>query len=156
MTIPLPKGRRAMKDAPREREIAAPTKLTHARRTCLIMVLMSFAKPILVAMLGFAFAAYGFDCSPMMATDNAMECCDSMNCSDGMHGEDCCQTGPSMHAPFVQPASVHTIALTPLASTVLPAPLYFLSIDHANGCGVLRLHGPPSFGSSTPPLQLRI
>src|SRR5579871_121537 len=117
---------------------------------------MSFAKPILVAMLGFAFAAYGFDCSPIMAPNKAMECCDSMNCSQGMHGENCCQTGPSIHAPFLQPTSVDSIAFAPLALAILPAPHCFPSIDHANGPGALRLHDPPWFGSSTPPLQLRI
>jgi thiol-disulfide isomerase/thioredoxin len=74
---------------------------------------MRFGKPILVAMLGFAFAAYGFDCSPMMSSAQATECCDSMNCSQGMLGEDCCRTGTSIHAPFVQTAQIHVIALAP-------------------------------------------
>lgn len=117
---------------------------------------MRIAKPILVAVLGLAFAAYGFDCSPMMSPDKAMDCCDSMNCSHGMHGEDCCETAPSTHAPFVQPASAHSIAFTPVASAVLPPPFHFLSIDHAYASSALRLHDPPSLESSTSPLQLRI
>lgn len=116
---------------------------------------MRLAKPILVAVLGLAFAAYGFDCSPLMSPDQAMECCDSMNCSHGMHGEDCCQTGTSVHAPFVQPASMHSVAFTPLALAALPA-VHFLLIDHAEGRGTLRFHDPPLFFDSTPPLQLRI
>src|SRR5579859_2983697 len=94
---------------------------------------MHFAKPILAAVLGLAFAAYGFDCSPMMSADKAMECCNSMNCSQGMYGEDCCQTAPSMHAPFVQPASMHSVAFTPLA-LMLPA-VHSLPVDtgHEDG-----------------------
>ena len=119
---------------------------------------MRYAKPILVAVLGFAFAAYGFDCSPMMSADKAMECCDSMNCSQGMHGhgEDCCQTGVSTHAPFVQTASVHSAFFMPLALAVLPASVEFRSIDHADGRAALRFHDPPRIFDSTVPLQLRI
>jgi hypothetical protein len=109
---------------------------------------MRFAKSILVAVLGLAFAAYGFDCSPLMSPDQAMECCDSMNCSHGMHGEDCCQTGPSVHAPFVQPASMHSVAFTPLALAALPVSVHFLLIDHADGDIALRFHDPPPFFDS--------
>jgi hypothetical protein len=117
---------------------------------------MRFAKPILVAILGFAFAAYGFDCSPMMSPDKAMECCDSMNCSHGMHGEDCCQTAPSMHAPFVQAASTHTVSFSPLVFSALPASVEFHLIDHGNGRFNLRDHDPPLLSDSPAPLQLRI
>ena len=117
---------------------------------------MRFAKPILVAMLGFAFAAYGFDCSPMVSPDQAMECCDSMNCSHGMHGEDCCQTGMSVHAPFVQPASVHSGVFPPLASAALPVSGQFGLTDHSDGRSALRFHDPPSPFAAPVPLQLRI
>jgi hypothetical protein len=117
---------------------------------------MRFAKPILVAVLGFAFAAYGFDCSPMMSPDKAMECCDSMNCSHGMHGEDCCQTAPSVHAPFVQPASTHSVAFAPLVFAVQPASIPISSFDCADGRAVLRFHDPPKIFGSAAPLQLRI
>src|SRR5215475_4414002 len=117
-------------------------------------MLMRFAKPILVAVLSFAFAAYGFDCSPMMSPDKAMECCDSMNCSHGMHGEDCCRTAPSVHAPFVQPASTHSVAFTPLAFAVLPTFIDMSSTDHADGRVALRLHDPPLLVDSSVPLQL--
>jgi hypothetical protein len=120
------------------------------------MVSMRFARPILIAVLGFAFAAYGFDCSPLMAPDQAMECCDSMNCSHGMHGEDCCQTGTSIHAPFVQPASIHGVAFAPLDFVVLPASIPISSIDHADGRAALRFHDPPLIFVPTAPLQLRI
>jgi hypothetical protein len=117
---------------------------------------MRFAKPILVAMLGFAFAAYGFDCSPIVRPDQAMECCDSMNCSHGMHGEDCCQTGTSVHAPFVQPLSMHSAEFPPLALAALPVSVHFDLIDHLDGRSVLRFHDPPRFFGSMVSLQLRI
>jgi hypothetical protein len=117
---------------------------------------MHFAKPILVAVLGLTFAAYGFDCSPLMSPDQAMECCDSMNCSHGMHGEDCCQTGPSVHAPFVQPASMHSVAFTPLVLAALPVSIHISSIDHAERHASLRFHDPPLIFDSTTTLQLRI
>lgn len=117
---------------------------------------MRFARPILIAVLGFAFAAYGFDCSPIMSPDQAMECCDSMNCSHGMHGEDCCQTGTSVHAPFVQPASMHSISYAPQAWPVLAASLELHSIDQASGDVALRFHDPPLILEPTAPLQLRI
>src|SRR5215831_7632400 len=120
------------------------------------MVSMRFARPTLIAVLGFAFAAYGFDCSPMMSPGKAMECCDSMNCSHGMHGEDCCQTGTSVHAPFVQPVSMHSVAFAPLALAALPVSVHFLSIDHAEGRDALRFHDPPLLSASPIPLQLRI
>lgn len=117
---------------------------------------MRFAKPILVAVLNFAFAAYGFDCSPMTSAGQAMECCDSMNCSHGMHGEDCCQTGPSVHAPFVQPASIHSVAFVSLDFVVQPASILISSIDHIENRVVLRFHDPPLIFDSSAPLQLRI
>lgn len=117
---------------------------------------MRFAKPILVALLGIAFSAYGFDCSPMTSPDQAMECCDSMNCSHGMHGEDCCRTAPSVHAPFVQPASVDGVALAPLALMLPAVHSLPLDFDHPDGWEILRFHDPPLIFDSTAPLQLRI
>jgi len=118
--------------------------------------MMWFARPILVAVLGLAFAAYGFDCSPMTSPDQAMECCDSMNCSHGMHGEDCCQTAPSVHAPFVQPASMNSVTFAPLGFVVQPASIHISSFDHADGLNALRFHDPPLIVDSSAPLQLRI
>ena len=117
---------------------------------------MRFARSILVAVLGLAFAAYGFDCSPMMSPDKAMECCDSMNCSQGMHGEDCCKTAPSVHAPFVQPTSMHIIAFAPLALALPAVASLQLDIDHGDGPDILRFHDPPLIFDSTSPLPLRI
>lgn len=117
---------------------------------------MRFAKPILVALLGIAFLAYGFDCSPMVLPDQAMECCESMNCSHGMHGDDCCQTGASIHAPFVQPTSMHSIDFPVLALAVLPASLHFQSADRPAGRGTVQFHDPPSLFAALSLIQLRI
>src|SRR5947209_5844693 len=99
---------------------------------------MRFARPILIAVLGFAFSAYGIDCAPMVTPDNAMQCCDSMNCSHGDHGEDCCQAAPSVHAPFVQAASVQSVSLAPLAFAVLPASVQSPAIHPAGGLRAVR------------------
>jgi hypothetical protein len=117
---------------------------------------MRLSKAILVAVLSFAFAAYGFDCSPVMSPDKAMECCDSMNCSHGMHGEDCCQMAPSIHAPFMQPASVHSAGFVPLALAVQPISSQIRFFDPADGRATLRFHDPPLIFDSSAPLQLRI
>jgi hypothetical protein len=118
---------------------------------------MRFAKAILVAMLGFAFAAYAFDCAPIMSPDQAMECCDSMNCSHGMRGEDCCQAGTSIHAPIVQTAAdIHRVAFAPAAFAIQPAPIPDSSIDHAEERAALRFHDPPWIFDPAARLQLRI
>lgn len=79
-----------------------------------------------------------------------------MNCSHGMHGEDCCQTAPSVHAPFVQPPSVHNIALAPLAFAVQPVSIHPNSLGQSDGRAALRFHDPPLIFDSSAPLQLRI
>lgn len=131
------------------------TLLTCALETYVISLLMRFARPILIAVLGVAFSAYGFDCSPMMTPDQAMQCCDSMNCSHGDHGKDCCQATPSTHAPFVQAASVHGASFTPLVFAVLPVSVELPVIHSAGGLRTFRSHDPPVFYSS-PPRPLRI
>lgn len=117
---------------------------------------MRFAKPILVALLGIAFLADGFDCSPMVSPDQAMECCESMNCSQGMHGDDCCHTGASIHAPFVQPTSMHSIDLPVRALAVLPASVHFQLADHPAGRGTVRFHDPPPLFAVLSLIPLRI
>jgi len=79
-----------------------------------------------------------------------------MNCSHGMHGEDCCQTGTSVHAPFVQPVSMHNVAFAPLALATLPVSVHFSLAHHPDGRRALRFHDPPLLLASPVPLQLRI
>lgn len=87
---------------------------------------MRFSKPILLAVLAVALAAYAFDCGGMMTPEQAMQCCDSMACSSqSHHGQDCCKAMPAMHSPFVTSAMQgvsfsHTVvAVQPTISTSL-------------------------------------
>ena len=83
---------------------------------------MKFGKPILVAVVTMLLGVYAFDCDGMTTPEQAMQCCDSMACSpQGHHGQDCCQTMTSMHAPFVQSStayagfSLHVLAVLPVS-----------------------------------------
>jgi hypothetical protein len=46
---------------------------------------MRFAKPILLAALAVALAAYAFDCGALGTPEQAMQCCNSMPCSSHGH-----------------------------------------------------------------------
>jgi hypothetical protein len=117
---------------------------------------MSFARPVLLAVLTAALAAYGLDCSAMTTPEQAMQCCNSMRCSSHHHhGQDCCKTMPAMHAVLGQPSSVQGI-------TFSPAPLgEMAAFDESHGIeSSARMiaehsHAPPIF---SPPavLPLRI
>jgi len=62
-----------------------------------------------MAVLVVALAAYAFDCGAMTTPEQAMQCCASMPCAPHGHdGQNCCKSMPSMHAPFVQSAVVHS------------------------------------------------
>lgn len=61
-----------------------------------------------------------------------------------------------MHAPFVQAASMHSVAFPPPALAVQPAFVLISSSDHTDGGTALRFHDPPLIFGSTAPLQLRI
>jgi len=83
---------------------------------------VSREKPILLALLAVALAAYAFDCGAATNPEQAMQCCNSMPCSSGgHHGQDCCKTMPAMHAPFVQPSSVHGVSYSAHVLAVLSA-----------------------------------
>jgi len=80
---------------------------------------MRLAKPILLAVLTLALAAYAFDCGAT-TPEQAMACCNSMPCSShGHHGQDCCKTMPAMHAPFVQTSFISGISYSPVVVAVL-------------------------------------
>jgi len=80
---------------------------------------MRLAKPILLAVLTVALAAYAFDCGAT-TPEQAMACCNSMPCSShGHHGQDCCKTMPAMHAPFVQTSFISGISYSPAVVAVL-------------------------------------
>src|SRR5467141_982874 len=83
---------------------------------------MRFAKPILQAVVAIALAAYAFECLAMSTPEQAMQCCDTMPCSSHghKHSQECCKTMPSMHAPFLQPASAHALSFSSAFVAVLP------------------------------------
>ena len=105
----------------------------------------------MIAVMGIALGAYAFDCAPMTTLEQAMRCCDAMDCAtQGHHDQDCCQTAPSLHAPFVQAASVHGPVFAPAVFAMLPA----TAQPSARPSGAALLHlsseGPPG---SDPPAQ---
>jgi hypothetical protein len=106
---------------------------------------MRFTKPMLLAVVAIALAVYAFDCLAMSTPEQAMQCCDSMPCSSHghQHSQECCKTMPSMHAPFVQPASAHGLPFLPVFVAVLPA--FNASHGLYSPAGVLtaHCHAPP-------------
>ena len=122
----------------------------------LVCLEMRFARHIAIAILAVALAAYGFDCSGITTTEQAMQCCNSMPCSSqSHHGEDCCKTMPTSHAPFVQTALVHGRAAYSPVVALLPAlpgsSEWSISVRIAS----TDFHPPPIF-RSTAPKPLRI
>jgi hypothetical protein len=117
---------------------------------------MRSARPFFLAVLAVSFAAYAFDCGAPTTPEQAMQCCNSMPCSsDGHHAQDCCKTMPAMHAPFVQPSSVHGVSYAPLLFALLPATTESLSTDSSNRVIAANSHAPP-IPSAPAKLPLRI
>src|SRR5882672_2138894 len=83
---------------------------------------MRIIRPILLAVMAIAFATYAFDCLAMSTPDTAMQCCDTMPCASHGHerSQQCCKIMPSMHRPFLQPASAHAQSLASVFVAVLP------------------------------------
>ena len=116
---------------------------------------MGFCRPILVGLIGVLLAAYVSDCDSMATPEQAMRCCNSMPCSSqGHQGQDCCKTMPSMHAPFVQPATVHAgFSLNVLA--VLPASVESMGQDLSSVSATPAWHAPPLIPEPSPqPLRI--
>jgi hypothetical protein len=117
---------------------------------------MKFFRPILMAVLVVALAAYAFDCGAMTTPEQAMQCCASMPCAPhGKDGQDCCKSMPSMHGPFVQSTVVHS----PLHARMVVAVL--TAFDHLNSTLAeavtpgMHAHGPPQISPPTPsPLRI--
>jgi hypothetical protein len=118
--------------------------------------MMRLARPIFLAVLAVALAAYAFDCGAAMTPEQAMQCCNSMQCSShGHHAQDCCKTMPAMHAPFVQPSSVHSVSYSPVVLAVLPATNKSLTVDSSNRVIAAHCNAPP-IRYTPAPLPLRI
>jgi hypothetical protein len=109
---------------------------------------MGFGRAILVLLVVTALAAYVVDCSGMTTPAEAMNCCQSMPCSSSSHSQQCCETMPQMHAPFVQPPSAHGLSFVPYVFTLISISQESPNSDSA-GCRIARsLLAPP--GSSPP------
>src|SRR6201988_4095770 len=84
--------------------------------------MMHSIRPLFVAILALALGAYAFDCEAATTPEQAMPWCKAMPCSShGHHGQDCCKTMPTMHAPFVQPSSVQSVSFSPVVFAVMAA-----------------------------------
>ncbi len=121
-----------------------------------VWLVREFFKPLVMVALLVALAAYSLDCGAMTTPEQAMQCCGSMPCApQGHNGQDCCKSMPSMHAPFVQPSSVHS-ATHPLAAVAtLAASDAALPALSENEIFTTRSHAPP-FISPPASLPLRI
>jgi hypothetical protein len=117
---------------------------------------MHLAKLILVLGIVVALGVYAFDCGAMTTPEQAMQCCKSMPCApQGHHRQDCCKTMPSMHAPFVQPWSVHSVSFAGIVFAVLPASGESLGVISSARLVAAQSHAPPIWFSPAPlPLQI--
>jgi hypothetical protein len=111
---------------------------------------MRFFRPILMAVLVVALAAYAFDCGAMTSPEQAMQCCASMPCAPHGHdGQDCCKSMPSMHAPYMQSAAVHGPSH---ARTVVAVSTVFDDLNSTLAEVVtpgMHSHGPPQISPTT-------
>lgn len=118
--------------------------------------MMRWVKPIFLAVLTVALAAYAFDCGAATTPEQAMQCCRAMHCSSSGHGaQDCCKTMPAMHSPFVQPSSVSGISSALLVFSTLPAAGELPTVDSSGRVIAAHCHAPP-IGYSPTLLPLRI
>jgi len=118
--------------------------------------MMLFARRVLLAVLVVALTAYAFDCLGMATPEQAMRCCNSMQCpSHSHHGQDCCKTMPAMHAAVGQPSSVQGISFSSVAlaivgvfsaSRTIELPSVGLIAEHS--------HAPPAFYPPILPLRI--
>src|ERR1700674_3987194 len=107
---------------------------------------MPLARPFCVVMLVAALGAYALDCEAAATPEQAMQCCDSMHCSShGHHGQDCCKTMPTMHAPFVQPSSVHGTSFSHVVFAVVPASRESRGLGSFVRSIAAHCHAPPVF-----------
>jgi hypothetical protein len=80
----------------------------------------------------------------MTTPDEAMQCCNSMPCSPhGHQGQDCCTTMPSMHAPFVKSASVHSVEPVVHQLAVVASGQDFVNSYSLVGRVAVHSHAPP-------------
>jgi hypothetical protein len=119
------------------------------------LFVMLLARRVLFVALVVALATYVLNCAGMTTPEQAMQCCNSMPCSSqGHHGQDCCKTMPSMHAPFVQPSTAHA-GFSFHVLVVLPASSESIDLAPSARSVTSDWHAPPLVHSPSP-LPLRI
>jgi len=103
-----------------------------------------------MATLVVALAAYAFDCGAMTTPEQAMQCCASMPCAPHGHdGQDCCKSMPSMHAPFVQSAAVHSRSQVRTVVAILIVSDDLSSSPAESVTRGMHSHGPPKISPPT-------
>jgi hypothetical protein len=117
---------------------------------------MRIVKPILIAALSLAFAAFAVDCGEAWTSpEEAMQCCDTVLCSSHGASLECCQTMPPIHEPFVLPASAQGVASSTAVVAMLPANCD--SLELGSSARVIAAHdlAPPGYFSiATAPLRI--
>jgi len=117
---------------------------------------MGFARRVLLVVLTVAVGAYASDCGGMTTPEQAMRCCNSMQCSShAHHGQECCKTMPAIHAALGQPSSVQSLSFSPLTFTLVQALNDPQSIESAARMIAEYSHAPPA-SCSPAALPLRI
>ena len=115
---------------------------------------MRLTKTSLLAVLALGLASYAVDCSAIQTPQAAMHCCASMPCSHGHGPQDCCKNMPSMHVPFVQPASLHNVRFSFSMAVGLPASANSTALDRSALIANVSCHAPPILPASLSPLRL--
>ena len=115
---------------------------------------MRLTSPFLLAIVALALTSYAVDCSAIPTPEAAMHCCASMPCSHGHSQQDCCKNMPSMHVPFVQPASLHNIQFSFSIAAALPAAANSRTIDRSSLFATVYCHAPPVLPASLSPLRI--
>lgn len=116
---------------------------------------MSLARAALLAVLTVSLGAYGLDCAGMTTPEQAMQCCNSMQCAAHDHrGQGCCKTMPEMRAVLGQPSSLQGVSATPVALGLVQSSIDSGSSESSACVIAERAHDPPL--SSPPAVPLRI
>jgi hypothetical protein len=119
--------------------------------------MMRSARAIFMVVLVAGLGVYALDCFAASTPDEAMQCCGSMPCphDSGDGSQDCCQTMPSLHAPFVRPHTVDNGSHAPVVLAYVPALNasqgldFFASIQLA-----AHSHAPPPPTAASMPLRI--
>jgi len=115
---------------------------------------MRFTKIFLLVVLALSLSSYAVDCSALQSSQAAMHCCASMPCSHGHGQQDCCKNMPSMHVPFVQPASLHHVQFSPAVAAALPTVANSKALDGSTLFATVYCHAPPLLPASLTPLRI--